>query len=184
MGPLPPVIGTTKIAPPGFSTDEWHTRGDSGRPTPTRIACLPYWASSSLSDVMLIVTTLDELFLFLAAGKGLRSRRYEKFGRYFPFLLWKAREPLGFSSSFCSFLSALAIKCFSCCAVDEMPLHGSPPKPTRTSWSRWFHKSHFPCKGLILLSNNTVPPSFDYWINWDGINTLSTNSISVSTANP
>ena len=73
MGPLPPVIGTTKIAPPGFSTDEWHTRGGSGRRTPTRIACLPSWASSSLSDVTLIVTTLDELFLFLAAGmtKGL-----------------------------------------------------------------------------------------------------------------
>lgn len=64
MGPLTLVIGTTKIAPPGLLTDECHTRGDSGRPTPTRIACLSYWASSSLSDVPLIVTTLEELFLF------------------------------------------------------------------------------------------------------------------------
>lgn len=98
MGPLPPVIGTTKIAPTGFSTDEWHTRGDSGRPTPTRIACLPYWASSSLSDVTLIVTTLDELFLFLAAGmtQGLDLGVMRNWKGIFIFLV-EGIKTLGFS---------------------------------------------------------------------------------------
>lgn len=100
MGPLTPVIGTTKIAPPGFSTDEWHTRGDSGRPTPTRIACLPYWASCSLSDVTLIVTSLDELFLFLAAGMtgGLDLGVMRNFEGIFIFLV-EGIKTLDFSSA-------------------------------------------------------------------------------------
>lgn len=99
MGPLPPVIGTTKIAPPGFSTDEWHTRG--GRRTLTRIACLPSWASSSLSDVTLIVTTLDELFLFLAAGmtKGLELGVMRNSEGIFIFPVEGEGSSLGFSSA-------------------------------------------------------------------------------------
>lgn len=103
MGPLPPVIGTTKRDPPGFSTDEWHTRGGSGRRTPTRIACLrlPSWASSSLSDVPLIVTTLDELFLFLAAGmtKGLELGVMRNSEGIFIFLVKGEGSSLGFSSA-------------------------------------------------------------------------------------
>lgn len=129
MGPLPPVIGTTKIAPPGFSTDEWHTRGGSGRRTPTRIACLPSWASSSLSDVTLIVTTLDELFLFLAAGmtKGLELGVMRNSEGIFIFPVEGEGSPLGFSSAlgFSGPLSRLGAEITSSSELESSPEAGS-----------------------------------------------------------
>lgn len=65
-----------------------------------RLRALPvYWASSSLSDVTLIVTTLDELFLFLAAGmtKGLDLGVMRNWEGIFIFLV-EGIKTLGFSS--------------------------------------------------------------------------------------